>query len=194
MHGISFIKAPSAYASAEEVRIANTVQSVISSHYRWHWLITAGQDVTVSSGTQDYTLNATDQNKVYAIATANLTEGATEQSELLVQSDNQLPATSESGQPFGVCLLSPTQIRFFPNPDATYTFGWRYYARPVVFTANSENFQIPDAFTDTAKAGVVWQVLTYADDTRAPEWEKTFKELLNHHMRAEMQTTGRMRG
>ena len=174
--------------------MANTVQSIISGYYRWHWLATAGTNVAVSSGTQDYSLAAGDQNKVYAIATANLTEGATEQPELLVQSDNQLPVTSATGQPYAVCLITPTSIRFYPTPDATYTFKFRYYARPVIFTANSESFQIPEAFTDVVKAGLNWQVLTYADDDRAPEWKATFYELLKNHKQIEMQTTGRMRG
>lgn len=194
LHGISLIKGPSTYASSEELRMANSVQSIISGYYRWHWLQAAATDIAVSAADQDITMAAGDQNTVYAIASAFLVEGSTPQPPLIVQSDNPLPATTTQGQPFGCGLISPTVIRLFPAADATYTFRWRKYARPVVFAANSENFQIPDAFTDVAKAGMIWQVLNYADDDRAESWKNTFYELLKNHKLIEMQTTGRMRG
>ena len=174
--------------------MANTVQSIISGYYRWHWLQAAATDIAVSAGNQDLTMAAGDQNTVYAIASAFLVEGSTPQPELIVQSDNPLPATTTQGQPYGAGLISPTVIRLYPAADATYTFRWRKYARPVVFTANSESFQIPEAFTDVVKAGLNWQVLTYADDDRADSWKNTFYELLKNHKQIEMQTTGRNRG
>lgn len=191
LHAISFIKGPSTYASSEEVRFANTVQSIISGYSRWHWNITAATDIAVSSGDQDKSMAAGDQNKVLAIQNANLLEGSTEQPDLWICSDPLLPKTSTTGQPFAISLLSPSQIRLYPKADATYTLQWRFYKRPVVMTANSESFDIPEAFTDVCKAGMLWQVLTYADDDRAPTAEKTFYDLLKNHKTVETRTVRR---
>lgn len=192
-HAISFIKGPSTFASSEEVRFANTVQSIISGYHRWHWNVTAGTDIAIASGDQDKSMAAGNQNLVFAIQQANLLEGGVEQPDLWIRSDPLLPKTSTTGQPFAACLLSPTQIRLYPKADATYTFQWRYHKRPVIIAANSESFDIPEAFTDVAKAGLIWQVLAYADDDRAPLWEKNFQDLLKNHKRVEMQTMGRLR-
>lgn len=193
LHALSWIKAPSTYASSEEVRFANTIESIVVGFYPWHWSIAAATDIAVSSGTQDYTMDASDQNDVFAIMQANLLEGGTEQHELWDQSELGLPITSTTGQPYAVALLTPTQVRFFPSPDATYTFQWRKHARPTIHTANSENWDIPEAFTDVVKSGMIWQILSYADDTRAQEWKNRFDELLANHRRVEQITMGRNR-
>lgn len=192
LHAIALIKGPSTYASSEEVRMANTVQSIISSYYRWHWLVAAATNISVSSTNQDLTMAAGDQNTVLAIQQAHLLEGTTPQPPLLICSDSIPDATTTTGQPWAAALLSPTQIRLYPAADASYTLVWRKYARPVVFTANSESFQIPDAFTDVAKAGMRWQVLDHADDDRAASWKQTFYDLLKNHRQVEERTMGRM--
>ena len=193
-HASADLKAPSTYATAEEVRMANTIQSIISGYYRWHWLAAAATNISVSSTNQDITMAAGDQNTVLEIQQAHLLEGTTPQPPLLIYSDSIPDATTTTGQPWGCALLTPTTIRLYPAADASYTFVWRKYARPVIFTANSESFQIPEAFTDVAKAGLKWQLGMFADDDRAPAWEKTFYELLRNHKRLEQSTTGRMRG
>lgn len=185
--------ASSTFAAATELRMANTIQTEITSFHRWHWAITAGTDIAISSGTQEYSMAAGNQNKVLAITEANLLEGATEQPDLLVQSDYLVPKTSTSGQPIAVSLISQTQIRLWPLPDATYTFQWQYYKRPVVFAANSENWDIPEAFTDVVKAGMLWQGGEFQDDVRAPEWKKDFFSLLANHKRIDGITIGRNR-
>lgn len=173
-HARSFFKASSDFATAEEVRLANNVQSIVTGHYRWHWLLTAGTGVATVSGTQDYSFNSADQNKVMEIASANLLSGSTQLAELLVYSDPPLPLYSTTGQPIAVSVISPTAYRLWPTPGAVYTFQFRYYARPVVFTANTASYQCPDSFADVLKAGMTWQLMEWADDTRAPEWEKRF--------------------
>ena len=193
LHAQAFFKAPSTYASGEELRIANSIQTIISSYYKWHWLIAAATNIAVVSGTRDYTMAAGDQNTVFAIQQANLLSGSTELPSLTVFSDPILDRTSTAAQPYAVSLLSPTQVRLFPSPNATYTFQWRKYARPVVFAATSESYQIPDAFTAVAKLGVVWMYLEYADDTRAPGFQKAFYEALAEHKAAELGTVARVR-
>ena len=190
-HAIADIKAPSTYATAEEVRMANTVQSIISGYYRWHWLAAAATNIAVSSTNQDLSMAAGDQNTVLGIQQAHLLEGSTPQPPLLIYSDSIPDATTTTGQPWAVALLTPTSVRLYPAADATYTLVWRKYARPVIFTANSESFQIPEAFTDVVKAGIKWQLLMFADDDRAPAWEKTFYELLKNHRQIEERTMGR---
>ena len=192
-HAQAFLKVPSTYAANEELRFANTVQTIISSYYRWHWLIAAATNIAVSSGTQDYTMAAGDQNTVYAIAQANLLSGSTELPPLVIYSDPLLDKSSTTGQPYAVSLLSPTQVRLYPTPGATYTFQWRKYARPTIFAVNTEAWQIPEAFTAAAKLGMCWQYALYADDSRAPELQKTFYDALAEHKAAELATMSRAR-
>ena len=194
LHAVAHLKAPSNYASGEEVRFANSVQSLITGYYRWHWAASAATDIAVALNDQDKTMAAGAQDTVLAIAQAHLLEGSTPQPELLVQSDSPLPVTTTTGQPYAISIISPTVLRLFPAADATYTLKWRKYARPVIFTVNTNNWQIPEAFTDVAKAGMLWQFARYADDDRAPAFEKSFFELLANHKRAEQLTTGRSRG
>lgn len=193
-HATAHLKAPSNYASGEELRFANTVQSLISGYYRWHWSTVLANNIAFAITEQELTINAADQNLVLAIVQAHLLEGSTPQPELMIQSDNLLPVTTTQGQPWAVCLISPTTLRLYPASDASYNLRWRYYARPVIFTVNTNNWQIPEAFTDVAKAGMLWQFARYADDDRAPAFEKSFFDLLVNHKRAEQLTMGRNRG
>lgn len=193
LYGLSHLKMPTTAFSGEEVRSANTLQSIISGYSNWHWLLTAGTNVAVSSGTQDYSLNSADQNKVASLATANLLSGSTQGKELMIWSNPILPKSSDSGRPIGVSLISPTQVRFWPVPAATYTFQHTYYARPVIFTANSESFQCPEAFTDVVKEGMLWKLYELADDDRANEQLKKFDGMLKNLEQAEKRTVGRTR-
>lgn len=190
-HAIAFIKAPSTYASSEELRFANTIESIVTSFHRWHWNIAAGTDIAVTAGTQTLTMAAANQDKVQFIVQANLLDGSTQQPELHDYSDMPVPLITTQGEPFAFSLINSTQIRLYPTPDATYTFQWRYYKRPTFHTANTEAFDVPDAFLDVVKAGMIWQILAYRDDLRAPEWEKKFNELLINRRRVEMMAMGR---
>src|SRR6185295_15044765 len=134
--------------------------------------------VTFASG-QAYSLDSSQQNKVLELASANLKSGSTQLPELLIWSDPIVPLTSTTGQPYAVSLTSPTTIRLYPAPVATYTFQFRYYARPVTFAANSESYQCPDNFGDVIRAGMIWQAALFLDDDRAPEFEKTFYAALS---------------
>lgn len=193
-HAQAFLKVASNVGSAEEVRMANTVQSLITGYYRWHWAISAGTNISLVQGTQDYNLAAGDQNRVQSIVQANLLSGSTEEPELWTASnDPPLPRYSTQGRPLAVALISPTQVRFYPVPDAAYTFQWRYHARPIVFTANTESFQIPEAFTDVSKTGMVWQLMEFLDDDRAEKWRQAFFAILENHKRVERMTTERMK-
>ena len=186
--------ASDALNSGDELRIANSIQTEITMFHFWNWSITAGTDVSISSGTQDYSMDSGDQNKVLGIAEANLLDGSTEEPNLMVWSYPILPkrlSGAATGQPIGVSLISPTQIRLWPTPDATYTFQWKFYARPVVFTSNSNNWDIPEAFTDVVKAGVLWQVMILQDDVREETQKNTFFSLLSNHKRIELMTVGR---
>lgn len=193
LHAIAFIKGPSAYASSEELHMANTVETIVSDFYLWHWTITAGTDIAITASTQDYSMAAGDQDNVSAFYRANLLDGSTESPDLWDQSEQGLPLTSTAGQPFAVALISPTQIRLFPDPDASYTFQWDYYAIPTVHTANSESFDAPLSFNEAVKAGMIWQVLAYADDDRDQEWKDTFFRLLQERKRREQVLVGRRR-
>ena len=184
------------FAAATELRMANLIQTEISSFHRWHWSIAAGTDIAISSGTQDYSMDSGNQNLVLAIAEANLLDGSTEEPNLMVWSDPLPPkrlSGAATGQPISVSLISPTQIRLWPTPDATYTFQWRYYARPVIFTVNTTAWDIPEAFTDVVKVGMLWQGGEFQDDVRTPEWKKDFFSLLANHKRIELMTVGRRR-
>ena len=82
------------FSTADELSLANNVQSAVSSFYRWHWTQTAGTDIALASGTQGYNLAAADQNKVLELAYANIKSGSTELPELLIYSDPVVPLTS----------------------------------------------------------------------------------------------------
>lgn len=184
------MKMPSTAFSSEEVIRSNVIQSAISTYHPWHWLLAACTNIAISSGTQDYSMAAGDQNTVQAIYDANLLEGATEQPQLSI-SHICLPKTSTTGQPMGACLLNATSIRLWPTPDATYTFQWRKYVRPVVFTANSDSYQCPDNFENVIIAGSVWQLAELNDDDRAEIFKKHFYEQLDQLKVSEIRTIGR---
>ena len=177
-HAVAALKLPSNAFTGEEVRIANDVNSRIVDFHLWHWTLTAGTNIAVSSGTQDYTMASGDQNKVAQIANANLLEGSTQNPDLLVQSWPLLPKDATTGQPYVVGMVSPTVIRFLPTPDATYTFQWRYYARPTVLTANSNNYDCPDSFEHVILQGIIWKFMQFLDDERQEtQYERFIKEL-----------------
>lgn len=192
-HAQAFLKVESTYASAEHVRMGNTVNDIVSGYYRWHWNTTAGADINLSLGVQDYNMDAADQNGVLAIQQGYLTDATTTYDDLFVEHNILLPLTTKQGRPYCIGLLSPTQIRTYQEPDATYTLHWRYYKRPTVFAATSESFDCPPAFDSVVKTGMLWQFMSYADDLRAPEYQKTFYELLDNLKRAERLTAGRIK-
>ena len=189
-HAEGFLKVPASYASNDEVRIANTINDFVANFTTWSWRLTAGVDIAVSAGTQDYSMNSADQNDVNAISTANLLSGSTDLSELLVGAVI-LPVDETQKQPVAVCLLSETQIRLWGLPDATYTFQWNYHKRATEFAATSENWDIPPAMAKVVKTGVIWQYMEFADDIRAPEWEKKFFIQLQEAKKEDEIRTGR---
>jgi hypothetical protein len=192
-HARSFIKAPSTYASAEELRMANTVQGIISSYHRWHWNTTAGTGIAIALAGQDYTMNAADQNNVLAIQNAYLAGASTKYADLCTWGDYPLPLTDTTGRPTSVCLMSGTAVRFWPASDASYTMTWRYYKRPTVFTVNTETWDCPEPFADVVKAGMIWQVLDWGDYVQADKWQKTFYDLLELRKVSERYGMGRTR-
>lgn len=196
-HAIAALKLPSTAFTAEEVKSANDVQSRISGYYNWHWLLTAGSNHTVVAGTQDYTMNAADQDKVQAIATANLLTGTTELAALNVNSHPLLPrGDSDSAarqRPYAMGLLSVTQVRYYPVPDAAYTGKWTYYARPIVFTTNAGTYQCPDSFENVILAGNLWKLFQLLDDDRADNQEKDFMLQLEKQKEQELRTMGKRR-
>ncbi len=196
-HAIAALKLPSTAFTAEEVKSANDVQSRISGYYNWHWLLTAGTNHTVVAGTQDYTMTAADQNKVQAIATANLLSGTTELAALNVNSHPMLSRADTTAaareRPYAMGLISPTQVRYYPVPDASYTGKWVYFARAIVFAANTETYQCPDSFENVILAGNLWKLFQLLDDDRATPQEQDFMLQLEKQKEQEMRTTGRTR-
>ena len=73
----------STLSSADELRIANSIQTEITMFHLWNWSITAGTDIAISSGTQEYNMDSGDQNSVLAIYKANLLSGSTEEPQLM---------------------------------------------------------------------------------------------------------------
>lgn len=136
---------------------------------------------------------AGDQNKVQVIYDANLLEGSTEQPQLDTYAFNCLPKETTTGQPMAVCMISPTSVRLWPTPDATYTFQWRYYLQPAVFTVNSNSYQCPDSFENVILQGNIWKMFQLLDDDRANEQYKIFLNELSQLRNTENRTNGRMR-
>lgn len=196
-HGIASLKLPSTAFSGEEVRSGNDVQSRISGYYNWHWLLTPGTNHTVAAGTQDYTMAAGDQNKVQAIATANLLSGTVELAALNTNSYPLLPRADSTAavreRPYAMGLLSVTQVRYYPVPDAAYTGKWTYFARPIVFAANTETYQCPDSFENVILAGNLWKLFQLLDDDRATPQEQDFMLQLEKQKEQEMRTMGKRR-
>lgn len=192
-HARSYLKVAAAYASGEEVRFANNVQSNISSFYRWHWNVDAGANISLTQSTQDYTINSADQNEVLAVQNAYLTDASNTYPELMISGDKTLPVTTVEDRPTAMALLSPTVIRFWPNPNATYTFIWRKHKYPTIFTANTASFDIPEAFTDIVKQGMISQLLAFADDDRTLPAKQEFQALLAEQKKRERMTMGRVR-
>lgn len=170
----AFIKVEATYASAEEVRIANYINSLVINYHRWHWNTAAGTNVALALNTQGYTMAAGDQDLVQAIQNAYLTDASVTYAPLAVESNLTLPVTAATGRPYVVGMTSSTTLRFFPTPDGTYTFIWRYYKRPTIFTLNTQAFDVPGSFDPVIKTGIIWQLLSYRDDARAPEYSQLF--------------------
>lgn len=192
-HARAFLKVGPSYLETEEVRMANTVNSIIGMFYRWHWATAAGSDISLSNAVQDYTLASADQNTVFAVQNGYLTDASFTYPELMVDGNYALPVTATTGRPHAVGPVSPTQIRFFVTPGGSYTFKWRKHKRPTVFTENTESFDCPSAFESIVKAGMNWQALEYKDDERAQGWQKTFGSLLEEMKSSERVTMGRKR-
>lgn len=177
-----------AFSATDELIVANNNQSAITSAYRWHWTQAAGTNIAVTTPTQAYSIAAGEQDKVLEIASANLLSGSTQLPELLIYSDPIVPLTSTTGQPLAVSMTGPTAIRLYPAPDASYTFQFRYYARPIVFAANTESYQCPANFGVVVRDGIIWQAALFLDDERAPEFGKTFYAGLNQLIEIEKRT------
>jgi hypothetical protein len=192
-HAIAHFKLPSAAFSSEEVRSANVVQSIIGDFHPWHWTLTAGTDITVVGSTQDYTMATADQNKVADIANANLASGAQQLNELTIQTWPLLRRETTTGRPIAAGLISPTQIRLWPNPDVGYTLQWRYYARPIVFTANTESYTCPDSFSHVILQGAVWKLSLLLDDERQQVLKDAFYKELSELRAAEFRLNRRSR-
>lgn len=192
-HARSFIKVGSTYLETEEVRLSNTVNQIIGTFYRWHWLAQEASNISISNGVQDYSLAAGDQNTTLAIQNGYLTDASTTYPPMLVEGNAVLPVIASTGRPYSLGLLSPTEVRFFPTPNASYTLHWRKYKRPTVFTENTDSFDCPAAFDALVKAGMVAAVMDYKDDTRAADQWKQFWGLLQEHKNMERVTMGRTR-
>ena len=193
LHATTALKLPEAAFSAEVVRSANDLQARISTFHFWHWLLTAATNIAVSQSTQDYTMAAGNQNRVQEIADANLLSGSTQLPALLTRSSPILPRSSTEGQPHAVGLISPTQLRLYLVPDATYTLQWRYYAQPVVFTSNSDSYQCPDTFEHVVLQGNIWKVMQLLDDERQDNQYNRFIAELTELRRSDLRTAGRRR-
>lgn len=192
-HALAVLKLPSDGFSSQLVNCSNDVQSRISGFYNWHWLLTAGTNISVVAGTQDYTMAAADQNKVAAIGTGNLLTGTTELPPLMTNDHPMLPKWSAQERPYAMGLISPTTLRFFPVPDATYTGKWTYYAQPAVFAASGDSYQCPDTFENAILAGNIWKLYQVMDDDRAVAQEQDFMLQLSELRNKEFRTAGRNR-
>ncbi len=193
LHAIAFLKAESTFASSEELRFANSVNDIVTNFYRWHWNEAAATNISLSSSVQDYSMAAGDQNTVLSIANAYLTDAGSTYGELLIYHDRVLPITAVTGRPISVGMISGTQVRVWPSPNATYTLTWRKYKRATVFAANSESWDVPAAFDAVVKAGMIWQILNYQEDARAEGWQKTFYDLMANLRNNERVASGRKR-
>ena len=193
LHAAAFLKVASTYASAaDELRLANTVEDLITNYARWHWNSTAGQDVGIALGGQDYSLVAADQNKVLAIQDAYLTDATFKYPRLAVDGKFSLPITDDTGRPLACGLITSSAIRFWPAANASYTFKWRYYKRGTVHAANSETWDVPTAYEGIIKTGMIWQLFEYQDDVRAGQYEKRFYAMLENLARQERVAAGRI--
>lgn len=192
-HATATMKLISTGFSAETVRFANDVQSRISTFHFWTWLLTAGTNIAMVAGTQDYNMAAGDQSKVQEIAEANLLSGTTELPPLLTRSSPVLTKSATQGQPYAVGLISPTAVRLLPVPDAAYTFQWRYYAMPVVFTLTTDNYQCPDTFENVILQGNIWKLMQLMDDDRQDTQYQRFIAELSELRRSDLRTAGRRR-
>lgn len=192
-HARGFLKVAPTYLEIEEVRMANTVNSIIGMYYRWHWVTAAATDISLSTGIQDYTMASADQNTVMAIQNAYLSDASFSYPPLVIDGNYTMPITDATGRPHAVGLLSPTQIRLFSSPSASFTFHWRKHKRPTVFTGNTESFDCPAAFDSLVKTGCVWQAMEYKDDTRSTVWMKTFYDQLAEQKNIESVGMGRIR-
>ena len=192
-HARNFLKVPSTYGSTEEVRFANTINALITNHYRWHWLATAGQDISLSLAVQDYTMNAADQDKIAFIQDAHLNDVTLKYPRLGIEGNLVLPPTDTTGRPTSVGLISGTEVRFWPAPDGTYTFNWRYHRRGTIYAANTETWDVPGAFDGLVKTAMIWQLLAYQDDTRQADYANLFYKQLDDLRLGEDRTSGRIR-
>lgn len=192
-HARAFLGVDSNYASTEEIRMANTVNSIIGTYTKWHWNSAACTNVGLTANTSDYTMAVGDQSTVLAIEQGYLTDATTTYPPLSLENDILLPAVSTIGRPFALGLLSPTQVRLFPTSDGTYVLHWRKYKRPTVFTANTETWDLPAALDACIKQGMIWQLYTLQDDLRANDVGKNFMGLLQGIAETDKLTVGRRR-
>lgn len=185
-HAQAYVKGNSNLLSAEELRIAQTVNNIVSNYYTWRWAVSAGTDISVTTPTQEYSMAAADQNEVRNITEAWLVSGSTDQFPLIVFDNPPVPTTDTTGRPFAVSVINETQLRLYPAPDASYTLKWRFQNSGAIFAANTESYQAPARFDETIKAGVIWQFLEFMDDPRSELWKNTFFGMLEQQKAVEM--------
>ena len=185
-HALAFVKGNSTLLSAEELRIAQTVNDYVNNFYPWQWAIVAGTDISLVSGTQEYTMAAADQTRVHSITEAWMVTGTTDIIPLVVYDSPPVYTTDTTGRPFALSKINETQVRLFPTPDATYNLEWRFHTAGTVFTANTETYNAPVRFDQAVKAGVIWQFLEFLDDGRSEMWKGMFFNSLELLKRNEM--------
>lgn len=160
----AFFKGNSDLLSAEEVRIAQEVQNYVSTYYPWKWTKASGTNVAVVQSTQEYDLAAANQDRVYMITEAWLLSGTTDQFPLIRFDNPPVPTTDTEARPWAVSLITEDRIRLYPNPDAAYTFSFRFHDMGALFTANTESYLAPGYFDEAIKAVTLWKWAEFMDD------------------------------
>ena len=185
-HAQNYVKGNSNLLSAEEIRIAQTINNLVTTYHPWRWSIVAGTNVTTASGTQEYNLDAADQNRVHKLNEAWLVSAGTALFPLIIYDWIAVPTIGTTGQPYGISLITEARVHLYPTPGAVYTLSHRFHTSGTVFTANTESYDAPARFDETIKEGVIWKFLEFLDDGRAPDKQKSFYDLLNHQKRIDM--------
>lgn len=158
-----------------DVTIADTVQSMMWIAFPWRWTLNSLTAITLTNGTQDYSVTDTDFYRLIRcrIARTDISPNSYNDVDITQWLPPELQLTGGSPVDFrGVCYeQAKSVIRLdkaaqITSPVVMQIQG-EYQKVPTKITALSQNPFMPDTYFDVYSQGVLWKMFEYMEDPRA---------------------------
>lgn len=158
------------------VTIATMLQNTITNApFTWPW--NRGEDSSTSTviGTQDYIIGLTDFNFLEKLSLTDISGNIFEVTDVL--NTNSLSKATKRQRPTGVSVISinygtNVKIRFVGVPDAVYVINLTYQKLVIPITTLTQNWSIPDHFSDIYNNLFLAEAFQDVDDARAFQYRQ----------------------